>query len=119
VFVVDDGRFAVCAIVLLRVFRDLIVGFVDVVRKELVLIMMGKMFDQMGYLKDLRDENIEEGNECIENLMELVLAAREYEMCELEVLFGGFVDRLLFLSEVVWYEFQGVGVIELFQDGIG
>ena len=44
-----------------------------------VSIAIGKMLDQTGYLKDLRDENTEEANERIENLMELVSAAREYE----------------------------------------
>src|SRR6478672_7750796 len=61
---------------------------------------MGKMLDQTGYLKDLRDENTEEANERIENLMELVSAAREYETREQEASLGGFVDRLSLLSEV-------------------
>ena len=61
---------------------------------------MGKMLDQTGYLKDLRDENTEEANERIENLMELVSAAREYETREPEASLGGFVDRLSLLSEV-------------------
>ena len=42
------------------------------------------MLDQTGYLQDLRDENSEEANERIENLMELVSAAREYETREPE-----------------------------------
>ena len=57
------------------------------------------MLDQTGYLKDLRDENTEEANERIENLMELVSAAREYETREPEASLGGFVDRLSLLSE--------------------
>ena len=48
---------------------------------------------------DLRDENTEEANERIENLMELVSAAREYETREPEPSLGGFVDRLSLLSE--------------------
>ena len=48
---------------------------------------------------DLRDENSEEANERIENLMELVSAAREYETREPEPSLGGFVDRLSLLSE--------------------
>ena len=39
----------------------------------------GKMLDQTGYLQALRDENSEDANDRIENLMELVSAAREYE----------------------------------------
>jgi DNA helicase II / ATP-dependent DNA helicase PcrA len=57
------------------------------------------MLDQTGYLKDLRDENTEEANERIENLMELVSAAREYETREEDASIGGFVDRLSLLSE--------------------
>ena len=60
---------------------------------------IGKMLDQTGYLKDLRDENSEEANERIENLMELVSAARDYEAREAEASLGGFVDRLSLLSE--------------------
>ena len=60
---------------------------------------MGKMLDQTGYLTDLREENSEEANERIENLMELVSAAREYETREQEASLGGFVDRLSLLSE--------------------
>ena len=100
VFAVGDGRLAARATASLRVFRDLIAGLADVARKEPVSITMGKMLDQTGYLKDLRDENSEEGNERIENLMELVSAAREYETREPEASLGGFVDRLSLLSEV-------------------
>ena len=57
------------------------------------------MLDQTGYLKALRDENSEEANERIENLMELVSAARDYEGREAEASLGGFVDRLSLLSE--------------------
>src|SRR4029434_5388558 len=57
------------------------------------------MLDQSGYLNDLREENSEEANERLENLMELVSAAREYETREAEASLGGFVDRLSLLSE--------------------
>jgi DNA helicase-2/ATP-dependent DNA helicase PcrA len=99
-YAVDDGKLASRATASLRVFRDLIAGLADVARKESVSITMGKMLDQSGYLKDLRDENTEEANERIENLMELVSAAREYETREQEASLGGFVDRLSLLSEV-------------------
>ena len=68
-------------------------------RQDSVSIAIGKMLDQTGYIKDLRDENTEEANERIENLMELVSAAREYETREAEASLGGFVDRLSLLSE--------------------
>src|SRR6188474_3194691 len=100
VYAVDDGKLTSRATASLRVFRDLIVGLADVARQDSVSITMGKMLDQSGYLKDLRDENTEEANERIENLMELVSAAREYETREPEASLGGFVDRLSLLSEV-------------------
>jgi DNA helicase-2/ATP-dependent DNA helicase PcrA len=100
VYAVDDGKLTSRATASLRVFRDLIATLADVARKESVSITMGKMLDQTGYLKDLRDENTEEANERIENLMELVSAAREYETREQEASLGGFVDRLSLLSEV-------------------
>jgi DNA helicase-2/ATP-dependent DNA helicase PcrA len=57
------------------------------------------MLDQTGYLRELREENTEEANERVENLMELVSAAREYETRDTEASLGGFVDRLSLLSE--------------------
>ncbi len=52
-----------------------------------------------GYLQELRDERSEEAEARIENLMELVSAAREYETRETDASLGGFVDRLSLLSE--------------------
>jgi DNA helicase-2/ATP-dependent DNA helicase PcrA len=99
VLAVDNGMLAPRATASLRVFRDLITGLATVARQDPVSIAMGKMLDQTGYLKDLRDENTEEANERIDNLMELVSAAREYEMRDPEASLGGFVDRLSLLSE--------------------
>ena len=53
-----------------------------------------------GYLRDLREDRSEEAEGRIENLMELVSAAREYETREPEPSLGGFVDRLSLLSDV-------------------
>jgi len=60
---------------------------------------LGLVLDRTGYLKDLRDERSEDAEARIENLMELVSAAREYEAREEDATFGGFVDRLSLLSE--------------------
>ena len=49
---------------------------------------------------DLREEHSEEAEARIENLMELVSAAREYETREPKPSLGGFVDRLSLLSDV-------------------
>ena len=99
VFASDGGRVAARAAAALRSFRDLIVNLAAVARSEPLSTAIGKMLDQSGYLADLRDENSEEANERIENLMELVSAAREYEVREPEASLGGFVDRLSLLSE--------------------
>jgi DNA helicase-2/ATP-dependent DNA helicase PcrA len=99
VYAVEDGKLAARATAALRTFRDLMTNLADVARREPVSITMGKMLDQSGYLTDLREENSEEANERIENLMELVSAAREYETREEEASLGGFVDRLSLLSE--------------------
>ena len=99
VFAADGGRMPARATAALRGFRDLIVGLAAVARAEPLSTAIGKMLDQSGYLADLREENSEEANERIENLMELVSAAREYEVREPEASLGGFVDRLSLLSE--------------------
>jgi DNA helicase-2/ATP-dependent DNA helicase PcrA len=99
VYAVDEGRLASRAVASLRAFRDLILRLADAARQDSVSIVLGKMLDQTGYLNDLRDEKSEEANERIENLMELVSAAREYESREPEASLGGFVDRLSLLSE--------------------
>ena len=69
-------------------------------RREAVSIAIGKMLDQSGYLQDLREERSEEAEGRVENLAELVSAAREYESREVEPTLGGFVDRLSLLSDV-------------------
>jgi DNA helicase-2/ATP-dependent DNA helicase PcrA len=84
----------------LAAFRDMITTLAEVARKESVSVLLGKVLDQSGYLRDLREDNSEESNARIENLMELVSAAKEYEQREAEPSLGGFVDRLSLLSDV-------------------
>jgi DNA helicase-2/ATP-dependent DNA helicase PcrA len=84
----------------LAAFRDLIVNLAAMARSESVSIALGKALDQSGYLQDLRDERSEEAEGRIENLMELVSAAREYESRSPEPSLGGFVDQLSLLSDV-------------------
>ena len=99
VYAVQDATLAPRAVASLRGFRDLLVGLADTARQEPLSVVIGKMLGRSGYLADLRDENSEEANERIENVMELVSAAREYETREAEASLGGFVDRLSLLSE--------------------
>ena len=100
VYVVDEGKLAPRAVAALRAFRDMIVSLSNAARTDTVSIAIGKMLDQTGYLNDLREEHTEEANERVENLMELVSAARDYETHDAEPSLGGFVDRLSLLSEV-------------------
>ena len=96
----EDRAFTGRAAASLAAFRDLIVSLTDMARREAVSIAIGKMLDQSGYLQDLRDERNEDAEGRIENLAELVSAAREYESREPEPSLGGFVDRLSLLSDV-------------------
>jgi DNA helicase-2/ATP-dependent DNA helicase PcrA len=97
---VDERLLPARALASLAAFRDLIVSLTDVARRDAVSIAVGKMLDQSGYLGDLRDERSEEAEGRIENLMELVSAAREYENRDPEASIGGFVDQLSLLSDV-------------------
>ena len=84
----------------LTAFRDLMVKLTEMAPQESVSIAIGKMLDQSGYLQDLREERSEDAESRVENLAELVSAAREYESREQEPSLGGFVDRLSLLSDV-------------------
>jgi DNA helicase-2/ATP-dependent DNA helicase PcrA len=97
---VDGRRVNPRQVASLAAFRDLITGLADVARREPVAILLGKVLDQSGYLRDLREDRSEESEGRIENLMELVSACREYEAHEHEPSLGGFVDRLSLLSDV-------------------
>ena len=80
-------------------FVAVITSLTAVAKEEPVSIVLGRMLDQTGYLKALRDEQNEEADARVENLAELVSAAREYETRDPEASVGGFVDRLSLLSE--------------------
>ena len=95
----DERAFSGRAGASLTVFRDLIVTLTEIARSDAVSIAIGKMLDRSGYLQELRDERNEDAEGRIENLAELVSAAREYESREAEPSLGGFVDRLSLLSD--------------------
>ena len=63
----------------LAAFRDMLVGVTAAAAAEPVSTVLGLLLDRSGYLRDLREERSEEADGRIENLMELVSAAREYE----------------------------------------
>jgi len=95
----EEKAFTGRAAASLAVFRDLIVRLTDVARQESVSIAIGKALDQSGYLQDLREDRSEDSEARVENLAELVSAAREYEGRDPEPSLGGFVDRLSLLSD--------------------
>jgi DNA helicase-2/ATP-dependent DNA helicase PcrA len=99
VYAVDRRALAPRATASLAAFRDLIVGLTQMATRESVSIALGKVIDQSGYLQDLREERSEEAESRIENLMELVSAAREYESRTPEATLAGFVDQLSLLSD--------------------
>jgi DNA helicase-2/ATP-dependent DNA helicase PcrA len=84
----------------LSAFRDLMLALTDMASRESVSIALGKVLDQSGYLQDLREERSEDAESRIENLAELVSAAREYETRSPEPSLAGFVDQLSLLSDV-------------------
>ena len=87
------------AVASLTVFRDLIVTLTQAAAHEPASVTLEKVLDQTGYVQELRDERSEEAEGRIENLHELVSAAREYEAHDAEPTLVGFVDRLSLLSE--------------------
>jgi DNA helicase II / ATP-dependent DNA helicase PcrA len=96
---VDEKLFPSRAAASLSAFRDLLVALTDIARQDSVSITIGKILDRSGYLQDLRDERNEDAEGRIENLAELVSAAREYESRGPEPSLAGFVDRLSLLSD--------------------
>jgi DNA helicase-2/ATP-dependent DNA helicase PcrA len=100
VHAVEHRRLAPRASASLTAFRDLMTGLAAMAAREDVSIALGKVIDQSGYLQDLREERTEEAESRIENLMELVSAAREYETRNPEPSLAGFVDQLSLLSDV-------------------
>jgi DNA helicase-2/ATP-dependent DNA helicase PcrA len=95
----EERAFPARAAASLAAFRDLIVALTEGARQESVSIAIGKTLDRSGYLQDLREDRSEDAEARIENLAELVSAAREYESREVESSLGGFVDRLSLLSD--------------------
>jgi DNA helicase-2/ATP-dependent DNA helicase PcrA len=95
----DQRMLAPRAIASLSAFQELLAALTAMAAQESVAIALGKVLDRSGYLKDLRDEQSEEAQSRIENLMELVSAAREYETRDPEPTLAGFVDQLSLLSD--------------------
>ncbi len=84
----------------LLAFRDMLVGVTAAAATEPVSTVLGLLLDRSGYLRDLREERSEEADGRIENLMELVSVARQFETAALDAGLAEFVDRLALLSDV-------------------
>ena len=87
------------ALAALAAFRDLMTALPSEIAGASVSAVVGVVLERSGYLRDLREQRSEDAEARIENLMELVSAAREYETRETDTSLGGFVDRLSLLSE--------------------
>lgn len=96
----DAGVFMPRAAASLRAFRDVMTSLTETARQEPVSATLARVLDRSGYLPDLREERSEDAQGRVENLLELVSAAREYEAREPEPSLGGFVDQLSLLSDV-------------------
>lgn len=99
VHAVEHRSLAPRACASLSVFRDLLKDLTAMATESTVSILLGKVIDRSGYLQDLRNERSTEAESRIENLMELVSAAREYEAYNPEPSLAGFVDQLSLLSD--------------------
>jgi DNA helicase-2/ATP-dependent DNA helicase PcrA len=84
----------------LSAFREMLLGVTAAGATEPTSTVLGLLLDRTGYLRDLREERSEEADGRIENLMELVSVAREYESSDVEPTLANFVDRLALLSDV-------------------
>ena len=83
----------------LTAFRDLLTAMTADAARAGVTGAIALVLERSGYLQALRDERNEEAEARIENLEELVSAAREYESTDAEPTLNAFVDRLSLLSE--------------------
>jgi DNA helicase-2/ATP-dependent DNA helicase PcrA len=99
VYAIEHRLLAPRALASVTAFRDLIASLTEMATQEPVSVALAKMLDQSGYLQDLRRERSEDAESRIENLAELVSAAREYEMRSPEPTLAGFVDQLSLLSD--------------------
>ena len=96
---VDDKLVPTRALSALGRFRELMTTLSTLARTEAASVALAKMLDRAGYIQALRDAGTEEAENRLANLLELVSAARDYEMRDPDASLNGFVDRLSLLSE--------------------
>ena len=81
-------------------FRDMMTALTRTAGTEPASVALASALDQTRYLQALRDDGSAEAESRVSNLMELVSAARDYELREDGASLGGFIDRLSLLSDV-------------------
>jgi DNA helicase-2/ATP-dependent DNA helicase PcrA len=96
---VDDELLPPRAVASLRGFRDLVETLRGIAAERPASEVIGEVLGRSGYLESLREAMTEEAENRISNLMELVAAARDYEIRETEPSLAGFVDGQSLLSE--------------------
>ena len=99
-FALAHGTLAPRAASSLSDFRDLVLTLASVAVQESVSETLGKILALSGYLQNLRDERSQEAEGRLENLMELVSAAREFETRSPDPSLAAFIDQLSLLSDV-------------------
>ena len=96
---VDEELLPTRAVAALRGFRDLVKTLRGIAADRPVSDVVGEVLGRSGYLENLREAMTEEAENRVANLMELVSAARDYEVREPEPSLTGFVDGQSLLSE--------------------
>jgi DNA helicase II / ATP-dependent DNA helicase PcrA len=82
-----------------RAVRDLFEGWRVAAREVPPTELIGAVLDESGYRKELEAEDTVEAESRLENLEELINAAREYERVEPEPTLGGFLQEQALYSD--------------------
>ncbi len=96
---VDEQTVPPRALAALGRFRALRTALAATAGTEPASVTLERTLDQSGYVRALRDAATEESEGRLANLMELVAAARDYELRAPETSLAGFVDQVSLRSE--------------------
>ena len=96
---VDERTVPPRAVAALEKFRALRTSLAATARTEPASVTLERTLDQSGYVRALREAATEEAESRLDNLMELVAAARDYELRGPEAGLAGFVDQVSLRSE--------------------
>ncbi len=90
--------------------RNLFEGWRIAAREVPPTDLIGAVLDESGYRKELQDENTIEAESRLENLEELINAAREYERVEPEATLEGFLQEQALYSDQDSFASEGGSV---------